>query len=188
MSRRTALLVVAAASGLLGAGAVQAAPSTVGFATVAPAFAGDDVPVRTLPSYGVRGMHVLGYVHDATTELTLPVRNTGPLPVTVTSLDLAGVAPLLALQEVRGLPLTLAPGETVEVSATAVLANCRFTHERELEVHDGLRIGFRVLGADGAREVPFDRPVMVHSPMIVGCPERQLDRQANDRADLLDAP
>jgi hypothetical protein len=28
---------------------------------------------------------------------------------------------------------------------------------------------------------------MVHSPMIVGCPDRQLDRQGNDRSDLTDA-
>jgi hypothetical protein len=190
VSRRTVartLLVSGAAAGVLGSGAVQAAPSTVGFAAVAPAFGGE-VPVRTLPSYGVRGMHVLGYVHQATTELTLPVHNTGRLPVTVTSLELAGLAPLLALQEVRGLPLALAPGESAQVRATALLANCRFTHERELEVHDGLRIGFRVLGAEGVRQVPFDHPVMVHSPMIVGCPERKLDRQANDRSDLLDAP
>ena len=187
MRRRTTLLAVAAVTGLLGAGAVSAAPSTVGFAPVAPAFAGA-VPSRTLPSYGARGMHVLGYVHEATTELTLPVRNTGPLPVTLTSVDLAGVAPLLALQEVRGLPLTLAPGERADVRATAVLANCRFTHEREVEVHEQLRVGFRVLGSRGVREVPFDRPVMVHSPMIVGCPERRLDRQANDRADLVEAP
>ena len=187
MRRRTTLVVVAAATGLLGAGAVSAAPATVGFASVAPAFAAGEVPSRTLPSYGARGMHVLGYVHEATTELTLPVRNTGPLPVTVTSLELAGVAPLLALQEVRGLPVTLAPGETADLRATGVLANCRFTHEREVEVHEGLRVGFRVLGADGVREVAFDRPVVVHSPMIVGCPERLLDRQANDRSDLTQA-
>ena len=185
MRRRTALGGVAAAAVLLGGGAVSAAPSTVGFASVAPAFAPGQVPSQTLPSYGVRGMHVVGYVHEARADVTLPVRNTGPLPVTVTSVELAGVAPLLALEEVRGLPLTLGPGQSADLAATARLANCRFTHERELEIHESLRVGFRVLGADGVREVPFDRPVMVHSPMIVGCPERKLDRQANDRSDLL---
>ena len=188
MRRGTTVAVVAAATALLGAGAVSAAPSTVGFAAVAPDFAGGEVPSRTLPSYGARGMHVLGYVHGATTELTLPVRNTGPFPVTVTSVELAGVAPLLTLEEVRGLPLTLRPGERAVVRATALLANCRFTHEREVEVHEALRVGFRVLASRGVREVPLDRPVMVHSPMITGCPERLLDRQANDRSDLLDAP
>lgn len=34
------------------------------------------------------------------------------------------------------------------------------------------------------RFVPYDRLVMVHSLMIVGCPERKLNRQADNRSDL----
>ena len=48
-------------------------------------------------------------------------------------------------------------------------------------------VGFTVLGRAGTREVPYDRPLMVRSPMIVGCPDRLLDRQGNDRSDLVDA-
>jgi hypothetical protein len=36
-------------------------------------------------------------------------------------------------------------------------------------------------------DVPFDRPLLVHSPMIVGCPDRKLNRQADNRKDLLQA-
>lgn len=169
-------------------GGVGAAPSTVGFAPVEASFGGE-VPVQTLPSYGARGTQVVGYVHNATSRLRLRLRNDGPLPVTVTSVALpSGVAPLLALREVRGLPVTLAPGERRDVEAVAVLANCRYSHEREMEIHDRLRIGFRVLGRSGKRQVRFDRPLLVHSPMIVGCPDRLLNRQAHDRSELVRKP
>lgn len=175
-------LVAAGLAAATVAGGVGAAPGTVAFAPVEASFGGE-VPVQTLPSYGVRGMQVVGYVHGATSRLRLPLRNDGPLPVTVTSVSLpTGVAPLLALREVRGLPVRLAPGERQDLEAVAVLANCRFSHEREVETHDGLRIGFRVLGRPGARLVPFDRPLLVRSPMLVGCPDRLLNRQAADRA------
>lgn len=185
--RTRLLLVVALAAGLAGAGAVRAAPAAVGFAPVAPTFS-DSVASATLPSYGLRGMHVLDYQHRETPQLTLSVRNTGLLPMTVTSVTLGDrVAPLLSVQEVEGLPLSLAPGERGEVLVDGLLDNCRFTHERQVDTYDGVRIGFRVLGRSGVREVPFDRPILVHSPMIVGCPDRKLDRQADNRRDLVRA-
>lgn len=183
--RSRLLLGIALVAALAGAGAVRAAPAVVSLAPVAPAF-GNEVPVATLASYGVRGMHVVGYEHGARTQVQLTLRNDGPLPMTVTSLELAGgVAPLLSLGEVTGLPLALSPGERGELTGTAVLDNCRYTHERQVETHDGVRVGFRVLGRSAVRDVPFDRPLLVHSPMIVGCPDRKLDRQADNRVDLL---
>lgn len=182
---RTPLLAgVALAAALAGAGAVQAAPAVAELGPVAPSFSGP-VPVQTLTSYGARGMHVVGYEHGRSVRMTLALHNAGPLPLTVTSLDLrAGVAPLLGVTGVEGLPLSLGPGERGEAVATVRLDNCRFSHEREVEVHDVVRVGVRVLGVKSAREVPFDRPLLVHSPMIVGCPDRKLDRQAADRSDL----
>ncbi|MEX2291155.1 MAG: recombinase family protein [Mycobacteriales bacterium] len=35
------------------------------------------------------------------------------------------------------------------------------------------------------REERAQAQLLVHSPMIVGCPDRKLDRQAADRSDLL---
>jgi hypothetical protein len=181
------LLAVALVAAATGAGAVRAAPAIASLAPVAPAF-GDGVPVTTLSSYGARGMHVVGYEHDVTTPLILTLHNDGPLPMTVTSLELAGgVAPLLSLGGVEGLPLALTPGERAEVTATATLDNCRYTHERQVENHDGVRVGVRVLGTSAVWDVPFDRPLLVHSPMIVGCPDRKLNRQADNRKDLLQA-
>lgn len=181
------LLGVAAAAALLGAGGVRAAPAAAELGPVVPRFDGA-VPVQTLPSYGVRGMHVVGYEHRATTQVELTLVNDGPLPLTLTSVALrGGIAPLLALRDVQGLPLELGRGERGRVTATVQLDNCRFSHEREVENHDGVRVGFRVLGSAATRDVPFDRPLLVHSPMIVGCPDRLLDRQGADRSDLLQA-
>jgi hypothetical protein len=164
--------------------AVAAAPGLVRIAPVALSFSGQ-APQVTLPTYGVQGMHVVGYEHGATTTLSLPVHNTGRLPMTVTSVDLGGgLKPLLDVRDVRGLPLTVAPGATGTVEVTAELANCKFFHEREVQNYPTVQLGFSVLGRPSTRAVPYDRPLMVHSPMIVGCPDRLLDRQGNDRSDL----
>jgi hypothetical protein len=79
------------------------------------------------------------------------------------------------------------PGETGRFEVTAVLGNCKFFHEREVQNFSSIDLGFSVLGQEGTRTVALDRPLMVHSPMIVGCPDRLLNRQGNDRSDLTDA-
>ena len=185
--RAPLLAGVALVAALSGAGAVQAAPAVAELAPVVPSFSGP-VPVQTLTSYGARGMHVVGYEHGRSARMTLVLHNPGPLPLTVGAVDLdGGIAPLLDVTAVEGLPLSLAPGERGEAVATVRLDNCRFSHEREVETHDGLRVEVRVLGVGSVRVVPFDRPLLVHSPMIVGCPDRKLDRQAADRRDLSQA-
>ena len=188
--RRTKALVavlVLASVALLAVAGVRAAAGTTRFGTVSPVFGGS-APVVTLPTYGPQGMHVVGYEHGATAQLTLPIRNDGLLPVTVTSVTLGGgVAPLLQVREVTGLPLSIPPGETGRLDVTAELANCKYFHEREVQNYAGVDLGFSTLGQEGTRTVAFDRPLMVHSPMIVGCPDRLLNRQGNDRSDLTDA-
>jgi hypothetical protein len=182
--------LVVAAVALLALAGLRTAAGATSLSAGTAAFGGT-APVVTLPDYGPQGMHVVGYEHGATTRITVPVRNDGLLPVTVTSAALdGGVAPLLAVREVAGLPLTLGPGETGKVDVTAELANCRYFHEREVQNYAGVELRFDVLGGlggQGTQTVAFDRPLMVHSPMIVGCPDRLLNRQGNDRSDLTDA-
>jgi hypothetical protein len=187
-STRAVVAVLAAASlVLLSLSVLRALPGTVSFAEVAPTFGGT-APVVTLPEYGPEGTYVVGYEHGATAVLTLTVKNTGLLPVTVTSASFdAGVAPLLEVRKVSGLPVSIGVGETGRFELTGVLGNCKFFHEREVQYYPGVDLGFSVLGQDGTRTVELDRQLMVHSPMIVGCPDRQLDRQGNDRSDLTDA-
>jgi hypothetical protein len=188
--RRSRLLVAVLALGavlLLALGGLRAAESSLQLGPVTPAFSGS-APAVTLPTYGAQGMHVVGYEHGATTRISLPIRNRGLLPLTITSVDLrGGVAPLLVVQEVAGLPMSLRPGQAGTVEVTAELANCRFFHEREIQNYAGFDLGVSLLGQSRTRYVEYDRPLMVHSPMIVGCPERQLNRQADNRSDLTGA-
>ena len=186
-TRALVLLLALGAILLLLLAGFRAAQESVRFAPVTPVFGGS-APAVTLPTYGVQGMYVVGYEHGSTARITLPIRNRGPFPITVESLELrGGVAPLLAVQEVGGLPLSLGPGETGRVEITAELANCRFFHEREVQNFAGVHARVSLLGQESTRHIAFDRPIMVHSPMIVGCPERLLNREANDRSDLTGA-
>jgi hypothetical protein len=181
-----AVLVLGAVALLVLAG-LRAAAGATRFETGSPAFAGT-APAVTLPTYGRQGMYVVGYEHGATVRLTLPIRNAGLLPVTVTSVALGGgAAPLLQTRAVAGLPLSLGPGQTGRLEVTAELGNCKFFHEREVQNYPGVDLGFSLLGQAGTLSVAFDRPILVHSPMIVDCPDRLLDREANDRSDLTNA-
>jgi hypothetical protein len=172
---------------MLAVAVLRAAPGLARFDEVTPAFSGAAQTI-TLPTYGPEGMYVVGYDHGTTTRMSLPIRNGGPLPITVTSVDFGGgVAPLLAVRDVRGLPLSIGPGQTGTVEVTAELGNCKYFHEREAQLYDGVELGFSVLGRQSSRTVAYDRPIMVKSPMIVRCPDRKIDRQANDRRDLTGA-
>ena len=60
-----------------------------------------------------------------------------------------------------------------QVLLELTMDNCRYFHERELDMFTGVHL----VDADGdATEVLFDRPVLVHSPMLWGCPDRTVDR------------
>lgn len=168
----------------LAASVVLAAPGLVSFAAVAPRAEG--APYITVPEYGAKGAYILGYEHGGQVRMTLPVTNAGRLPVTLTSVDLGGgPAPLLAVRGVQGLPVTIWPGHTAVVTVAAVLTNCRYYHERALEIFDGVTVGFRSLGRAGTRTAAYDRPILLKAPMLVGCPGRKLDRSAENRSDLL---
>lgn len=184
--RRWVLPLVATLSALAGIAAtlVLMAPRAAGFPAVVPSVVG--APYVTVSEFGPRGAHILGYEHGASVRLTLPLHNSGRLPVTVTSVDVGGgPAPLLAVRGHEGLPLTLGPGATGDVTLTISMVNCRFYNEREMQTYDAVRVGFRSLGRAGQRLVPFDRPILVKSPMIVTCPDRKLDRSLNRRSSLL---
>ena len=184
-SRALVALLAAGAVTMLVLAGFRAAQASVSFAPVTPVFGGS-APAVTLPTYGLKGMYVIGYEHGETARISLPIANDGPLPVTVTSVDLGGgVAPLLLVREVSGLPLALGPGEEGVVEVTAELANCRFFHEREVQNFASFEVGVSLLGQERRRTVAYDRPIMVHSPMLVGCPDRKLNREADDRSDLV---
>jgi hypothetical protein len=179
-----ALAATAVLSGLVWSTLLWA-PSTLDVAAGDTRFGGS-ADVVSLEHYGARGTHVIDYRHGADVTITVPLRNDGALPVTVTSVATgAGVFPLLAVRATPGLPLSIGPGEQADVVLEAVLGNCRYYHEREVQNVDALVVTTEVLGRSASIAVALDSPLLIHSPMIVGCPDRQLDRQAYDRSDAL---
>lgn len=185
--RRRALPALAALLVLAGLGGtllLLLTPRLVALSVARPSATG--APFVTIPELGVRGASILGYRDGAEVQLTLPVRNAGRLPVTVTSLALGGgPAPLLAVRSVQGLPLSLRPGASGLLTVTAVLGNCRYYTQRERQLVDRVELGIRSLGRSGQRQVAFDQPLMVISPTIVDCPGRTLNRDADTRRGLL---
>ena len=178
------LLAAALALGGLLASAVLVAPARASVALGGLRVTG--APFVMVPEYGPRGAYVLGYVHQARVQISLPVRNDGPLPLTVHAIRLlTAPAPLLTLDHAEGLDVHLRPGQTTTVQLSGILGNCRYSNERDLQTYDRLEVTGSTLGRDVTRSVLLDRPVYVKSPMIVTCPDRKLDRSAVNRSDLL---
>jgi hypothetical protein len=175
--------------GLLGS-ALLLLPSPSVSLTAGTTVFGGSADVVTLPQYGSDGTHVVDYRHGADIVVTVPLRNDGPRALTVTSVATgAGVLPLLEVQDVSGLPLTLAPGEQADVVLRGELGNCAFWHEREIQNIRSLLVAAEVaygpLRRAADAEVTLDRPLLLHSPMMVGCPDRKVNRELNTRRNAL---
>lgn len=174
------VLAAGAVVAVVAGAAVLAVPGTTRVAVAGETRFGGDAPGVTVPAYGDRGSDVIGYVHGASWEVRVPVRNDGAVPVEVISAVLSEKRfPLLQAQASArvGIPA----GEVREVVLRGVMRNCRFFHERELELHERVHLQLRVLGSSVSREVALRRPVLVRSPMIVGCPDRKLARDEVNR-------
>jgi hypothetical protein len=164
-------------------------PSAVAVSTGETRFTGS-ADVVTVPGYGPHGTHIVDYRDGVDLTVTVPVRNDGPLAMEVTSASAGtGLLPLLTVQSIDGLPLALGPGEQGEVVLHARLQNCAYYHEREVQNVRDLTLATQVGIGPVRREVevalPLDRPLLVHSPMIIDCPQRKIDRQANNRRNAL---
>lgn len=175
--RRAVLAAGVGVALVAGAAAAVTVPSV---SVAAPTFSG--ATVTTIPEYGARGTHVVGYRHGGVLRIALPVTNTGRAPISVTGAALAeGPLSLLTVADVADVRVPAGATRTVVVEAQ--LGNCKYFHEREMQSFDALDLEVSSLGRSATRTVQLDRPVLVHSPMIVGCPDRELNRQANDRRD-----
>ena len=187
-----ALAALAVVVGLLWSGLLLWAPASADV-TAGAVRASGSTAVVDVPGYQVGGTTVVDYRHGAEVVVAVPLRNDGPLPVEVTAVrPLDAPLPLLEVRAVEGLPLELGPGDSGEVLLRGVLTNCRYYHEREAQnlralVVEG-KVGLGPLRRSVALEAPLARSVMVRSPMIVGCPDRKIDRQADDRTDALSDP
>lgn len=171
MARRLALAGLAAvvAAGLLWAlapgAAIRLAPVSLAFDEGAPATVVEGFE-------GPRGAYVVGYEHDAYLDVAVTVANGGPVPVTVSAVQLdTGGAPLLVGTEASSSGLRLR------------FDNCEAYHEREAMVVDHAMVDLEVLGRTVRERVPLDRPLVARSPMLWQCPDRTLDRQDDVRPD-----
>ena len=113
-------------------------------------------------TFGVPGSRILSYRHDSDVTMTVPWD--GPQVVGARLGD--GQVHLATVTDV-----TPARGA---VEVTLHLDNCRYFHERAIDMFSGLTLG---LADGGTAVVRFDRPLFVKSPMLASCPDRTLDRQ-----------
>jgi hypothetical protein len=183
-TRRSAPAVAAVAVAL-GVSGYLAAPSLVWFADGIAPVVPDDAAV-SVPSYGERGSEILGYQHAQIVTVTFPLTNEGILPVTVTDVRLTDEPrPLVDVTMVSGngrrLPAVVFAGETIRIELRARFDHCRYYHEREMQTLSGAVVHGRTLGRVARGHAEFNRPFIVHSPMIVGCPDRTLRRDDDVR-------
>lgn len=153
-----------------------AAPLLVRFERpVTPSISGAEN--ATVPGFDGVGAHVVGYEHHGYVDVVVPLVNEGPLPVLVTGVELTQEPSPLVTTVETDLPGMLAPGERGAVVIRGRFDNCRYYHERELQSYEAVTVRSRVAGiAPASTVLPLDLPVLVHSPMVVDCPDRTLDR------------
>lgn len=162
------------------------APALARLGGPVPLTFGPEVPVAELAQFGDGGdgSYVLAYQDGAYARITVPLSNDGLVPLTVTGARLTDDAlPLAEVVLADDLPRRLGVGESANVTLTTRLDNCDYYHERELQRYPELLVEVEVLGRSTTRAVALTRPLLVRSPMIVDCPDRQLNRQAKDRRD-----
>ena len=156
----------------------------------------EDMQVVTVPEFE-GGVHILRYAHGGYVSYAVTVRNTGPLPITVTGVTLPQEQERRLLQPVTaGLagsgspevgdmqaldPVSLAPGEQQQIVVQARFDNCEYYTERAIEVVDQQVVNFRVAGVPRTATVSFDHPLLVRSPTINRCEDRTLDRSDHRR-------
>lgn len=175
--RRTRRARAAAVGGLLAlvAGTWALAPQAVLVAAPTPA-----VPVADgllVDGYGPSGTVALHYRYGERMVLTLPLDNASVVPFRVTGVEL--VEPTYPLLEPVGgplEPLDLGPFGEGEVVLEFEFTNCRYYHERANNTYDQVRLTGTSLGREVTRTVDLAVPLVVHSQVILDCPERTFVR------------
>lgn len=175
--RRTRGTCAAAVGGLLAlvAGAWALAPQAVLVSAPTPS-----VPVADgllVDGYGPSGTLALHYRYGERMALTLPLGNASVVPFRVTRAEL--VEPTYPLLEPVGgpvEPVDLDPFGEGEVVLEFEFTNCRYYHERANNTYDQVRLTGTALGREVTRTVELAVPLVVHSQVILDCPERTFVR------------
>ena len=109
--------------------------------------------------------------------VTLPLESSSVVPFRVTGVEL--VQPAYPLLEPVGgpvEPVSLGPFGEGAVVLELEFANCRYYHERANNTYDQVRLTGTALGREATRTVDLAVPLVVHSQVILDCPERTFVR------------
>lgn len=126
--------------------------------------------------FNVDGAYGLHYRHHETVEISVPVRNRGPLPLRIERADLESSPLPLLVQAGDNLPLTVGPWQEAELDLTLRFDNCRHYHERSLDTWDHVALEGSVLGRGFSSTVNLAYPIALHGQIINTCPDRTLTR------------
>ena len=130
-----------------------------------------------IEGYGAAGTYAMHYRYGEEVVLSVPVANDSPVPIHVTGVQLVEPSyPLLEPVDTDIDPFTLLPGTDGSVDLTFEFTNCRYYHERANNTFEQVRVTGTVLGRDVTRTVDLAVPLMVHSQVIINCPERTFVR------------
>lgn len=167
--RALAAVAVAAVIGLLTAlaGALLSTPVRV-MPTFPDEVAATETDWGSPAVFGVVGSRILPYEHDTSVRMRLPWTG-GPV-----------IDARLGDEPVHLLTVTDVVRDTDELVLTLYRGNCRYFHERAIDVFAGIDL---TLASGRTTEVLFDRPLLVKSPMLASCPDRTLNRQDDARSD-----
>lgn len=160
---------------------------------------GADMQAVTVEGFNETGVHLVKYEHGDTVTYAFTIRNTGPVGITVTGVPLPDHGERRLLQPVAAgfpaghsdsgsemlpfEPFSLGAGEEQQIILQGRFDNCEYYTERAIEVVDGQTIQFRVAGVTRTATVPFERALLVRSPVIKNCDARTLDRSEHRRTD-----
>ena len=169
--------VAAAAGGLLAvlAGGWLLAPQAVLVAAPQPSVPTADGLV--VAGYGPAGTLALHYRYGERMTLTLPLESSSVVPFRVTGVEL--VEPTYPLLEPVGgpvEPVDLGAFGEGEVVLEFEFTNCRYYHERANNTYEQVRLTGTSLGREVTRTVDLAVPLVVHSQVILNCPERTFVR------------
>lgn len=169
-SRRRGLIAIAVVAALGTVAAVAAAVLAVPD-RVTPTFPEGVTVVDSdwgnADAYGVEGSRILRYRHDTDIEMYVPWDG-GPV-----------IDARLGRESVHLLTVTDVRRQGDQLVLTVHRDNCRYFHERAIDIFDGVSL---TLASGGTTTAVFDRPLLVKSPMLASCPDRTVYRQDDQRS------
>lgn len=129
-----------------------------------------------VPGYGDDGTFALHYRHHDEVTLTVPIRNNGPVPITIDDARIDDAPLPLLVSAGDNLPIDVGPWDQSDLELTFRFDNCRYYHERSADTWDRVWVEGSVLGRGFDDVVELSYPIALHGQVIGTCPDRTLIR------------